>query len=150
MKLDREPSQKIDQSKADPVKEDWFEPEPEPVTHPASPARSAPTISEPVPIRPVDTLPSTFPFCATGTPVEDAADDLVAALSDALITRAGDEFEANWSIDDPLSRVEELLEETRSAYGDAIGNRVEADAWSATVDAAQELADRLSEEDDLI
>ena len=80
--------------------------------------------------------------------VEDAADDLVAALSAQLIEQAGDEWHASWATDDPFSRVEVLLADSRAEYGDEIVGRAEADAYPEMVDAAQDLADRLSEDDE--
>lgn len=134
--------------KADRMKHDAVKPDPVPgpvtldrvaVTTPRPPA--------PTPTPPVVT-PPLLVFRPLPMSVEDAAEDLVAALSAQLIEQAGDEFEATWSLDDPAARVEELLEDARLAYGDAIGDRVEADAWPAMVDAAQELADRLRDDED--
>ncbi len=77
-----------------------------------------------------------------------AMDDLVASLADSLIAQAGDESEASWSIDDPAARIEDLLADSRTEFGDVIVDLVETDAYSAMLDAAEDLADRLRDEDD--
>ena len=143
-------------SKPDPVlviKADWVKPDPvkaDPVLGPATPVRvSLTALRPPEPASPPP--PIVIPPLAAVRPlpasVEDAADDLVTALSERLIEHAGDELEAPWSLDDPGARVEELLEEARFAYGDVIVDRVEADAWSVMFDTAQDLADQRREED---
>lgn len=103
------------------------------VPTPAPPAIDPPRVSR----------PSSW---ATFDPVEAATDDLVGELSARLIERAGDELEAAWAIDDPAARVDELLADLDlDGYGDIVRERVETEAWSEMLAAAEELAERQRE-----
>ncbi len=148
-------SEKRDREKPDRVKADTIyqnaKPDPLIPTLPIARTPSTPGLSTPampcvVPV--VPPTPLSVPIPTPVLSVDAAMDELVASLSDALITQAGDEYEASWSLDDPSARVEELLADSRAEFGDAIVDQVETDAWSAMFDAAQELSDRLRDDTD--
>ena len=135
-------------TKADPVKTDPVKTDP--VVHQVgSPVPNPPSAKRPVAkgettASPVAPLGHQF----AANPVDAAMDELVAALADAIVTQAGDEFEASWSVDDPVARVEDLLADARFEYGDVVVDRAEAEAYSGMLDAAQQLSDRLQDDDD--
>lgn len=128
-------------AKAAPVKLDPIKPDPVKADSMAPPTPVAKGETEALPVAPM-----TQRFVAM--PVDAAMDELVASLADALMTQAGDESEASWSTDDPVARVEDLLTDARFEYGDVAVDRVEADAYSAILDVAQQLSDRMRTEDD--